>query len=636
MRGKKFYTKLCLVIIAILCLGIVGVVFKPAKISRVQAEDTTKYMHETCSQKYDDGVVFSVEQVYFANTDESLGVNRSTPLYLGADGKNPISNILGYSNTSNYFLNYGGLGGPNHSLSKRIINNGEYAYLEETFTKTVYTYDNETGVSTQVSLNQGILISLGSLIFDDSKVLHTNSETYKVVGEDKIEKEVSYTSQLQSINIEMKRNGKVFTSTETTGEASLRTYNNGLYFDFVYFLDASASNEGFYEINFTYTKEDGQPQSHSFNFYILLSSKYDNVKTVNGQEYNYAPNISNAEVISSSEYSAKTYNSSYPVLSYDYKHYDMRYTYIHNDLVSNVEVRYEEILDEGVDGLVVKNTTNGTTTTKYYSCKEFVDNNIVSFLFANVGKYQFKFNYVYYYNNKRLVVSNLEIEDKILNIRGYELKYAKTGFASSDLRHLSIVKNGTMVIPVNGYVNSNVKSNPSQDLGYMYTFVEENKKSGDITAIETADITSAMIDSNTAIFNTDECKFTDKLSSFTFTETDQGGLWFNLNDYYDLNDCYYIYSPTPFIIANEENGGVNYLDSKLTLNKVTTFTKTGYYFVKAGYQKDTSSSTVIQYFAFKISSGVANIELYTTAEDTIPQENHKDRLYSNQYTNNTY
>ena len=90
MRGNKFYTKFCLVIITILCLGIVGgVCFTSSKISRVQAEDTTKFIHEQCSQKYDDKVVFSVEQVYFntgytVNEDSVNVFNRTIPLYLNS------------------------------------------------------------------------------------------------------------------------------------------------------------------------------------------------------------------------------------------------------------------------------------------------------------------------------------------------------------------------------------------------------------------------------------------------------------------------------------------------------------------------------------------------------------------------
>ena len=214
--------------------------------------------------------------------------DRTTPLYLSTGKTNPITNVLGYpdnkDNPNNYFLNYGGLGGANDSLSKKIINNGDYAYLQEKVTRTVYD-ENDTSIS----LNQGIMITLGGYVFDDNgtedlsdDVLRSNNETSDtsklgVTYKHPTDNKNYYSSHLQSINIEMKRNGKIFTSTPTTGEASLRTYNNGLYFDFVYFLDASETNEGYYEIRFTYIKDDGESQTHSFNFYILLSSKYDNV-----------------------------------------------------------------------------------------------------------------------------------------------------------------------------------------------------------------------------------------------------------------------------------------------------------------------------------------------------------------------
>ena len=636
MRGNKFYIKLCLVIIAILCIGIVGGVYlTPQKISAVQAEDTTKFKNDKCSQKYEDGVVFSVEQVYYSKT------GRTAPLYLTAgQPESELTNVLGYDDNANYFLNYGGYGTANEVLNKKIINDGDYAYLQENVTRTVF---NESGES--VSLNQGIMITLGGYVFDKDGMLHANSETsaesltgYTYTNSTTSPAVHYYSSQLQSINIEMRRNGSVFTSTDESDEskkASLRTYNKGLYFDFVYFLDYDNVNEGFYEINFSYVKVGGETQTHSFSFYILLSGKYDNSVVVNGQEYYMSPNISNANSKSSTQFYSSVDKEQYPILTYDYKHYDMKYTYVHNDLVSNVVVRYEEIPNQGIDRLVIESKTNGVVTTEYHSCKTFTENDIVSFLFANVGQYEFEFNYVYYYNNTRLVVNNLTIENKVLNVYGYELKYAKTGFASSDLRHLSIVQNGTMIIPVNGYVNSVVTEDKTKDLGYMYEIVAPEtveggkKKTGDITILQTADVTSvADVDESVAgkIKIKDINALKNNLSKKDFIDTDQGGLWFNLNDLYSLTNCYYLYSATMFKADTE---GYTYEP----INKATTFTKTGYYFVKVGYAVNSDPLVqIVQYFAFKISSGVANVQIYTTDGIEIPSSN-SNRLYSNEFTN---
>ena len=336
MRGNKFL-KPC-VVVALLMVAMATVFALPTRsIKNVKAEDNSIYNNTYVSQKYTDGVVLSVEQVYFAE-------DRTEELTYSSNGSDNLTNILGYGNNANYFANYGLTSSNN---SKKIVRSGEYVMLDSMITRDAYSG------SGSVALKQGVMITLGGYVFDENNELHTNSEGY-VDGEQTSD----YMSELQSVSVSISKTTGTVTQT-TDFDASLRTYKQGLYFDFVHFISAGSDSEGHYQISINYTKAGSSPQSHSFEFFILNQASYTQSVEVNSVSYNSAPNLSiNAINDTDKKNNYNTTTSDEPVvLTYNYKYYDLSFTYEANDLGTSVEV--EVVEDGGEKQIVLNYLTNG-------------------------------------------------------------------------------------------------------------------------------------------------------------------------------------------------------------------------------------------------------------------------------------
>ena len=605
MRGNKFLLKIG-AIIAVLVLGVATSFLFSKNMKEVQAEDTSLFNRSYASQEYDDGVIFSAEQIYF---DKNA---KSNSLFYDQNIKTPLTNILGYGG-NNYFANLNSnFAQPNFVSEndiggKKIIYPGDFALIDDITPMNVY---NENGQS--VSLKQGVMMTLGGYIYEDG-TMYTNSHANGVDGNnnpiyDKM-------SKLTYVGITIYRNGVKITDTADSENISLRTYNSGLYFDFVYFLEAIKDNEGYYQIDLSYTLEGNSNVNHSFDFYMLLKTSYTSPQEVNGLSYTSFPTFENVTP-NGDKYYQFINNDQMPVLTYDYKHYDLEYAYKVNDLITNVKVIYENLLNQGINRLKLVSTTNGISTEKYYDIVR--NNSIVSLLFSNIGTYQFNFKYVYNYGGDRLVIDNLSIESMQLDIHGYEIKYAKYGFSASTFRKLTIAQNGVVVVPVNGFSVAEADILKDIDLGYVYEFDENSvHKSGFVENTESP---------NTATTYNVESKKFETLPNFV--NTDQGGVWLELNDKYNLTDSYYLYSSSPFVTEND------YSSLKKDFQKDTTFTRLGYYFVCVKYSCDSVGDAQTQYFAFRISSSTANVSLRTTDAETIENKLSNDgRIYSNQFTN---
>lgn len=628
MRGNKFKGKI-LLFVAILCLGVVAsfsIISKPIK--SVEAEEPD-YSKTYCSQQYDDNVIFSAEHVYYAD-------NKTTASYYinNTDNKYKFTQMKDTDNNDVYFGNYNLAQGDS---SKKLIKRGADVMLDDTVSGSKTGYDSD---GAPVALKQGIMVTLGGYIYDDTnKVVKTNAEQYTEGGKD-----YYYSAGLIYVDVTVYKDG------EKLKELKPRTYNDGINFDWVYFIDANTSADGHYVFDIKYMVETGNSagtiQSHTFDFYVLIKSIYTKTSEINGYNYSANPTLSNATKNSdTSVYEAKINDTQQPVISYDYKLYNFNYTYFVNDLLTTVEVEYKTSPDK----LVVTRTTNKVSTIKEYSCK-FLDNNIVNFVFSDIGEYTFNFKYVHYEKDIetkelfRREIDDLEVASIKLNIYGYEMKYAKTGYYSSNFRKLYLVENGTLVIPENGYLNQDAtETDRTTSLGYMYEIVTPDseiaktltdKRSGVIASRETTDVTDKVgTDASSKITLSEDLSGDPKTLTFSKLETDiintdQRGAWLNLNDNYSLTNSYYIHSDVAFKIKTGYN--------ITALKKETTFSDTGYYFVKACYTIGENTTDVeTQYFIFKLTSPIANIQLYTIgAEDTIPDPlTDLNRLYSDQFTN---
>lgn len=602
MRGGKSFKKFVL-IVAVLIVGVVTCFAFNGESKKVFAEDNSIYNRSYASQEYDDGVIFSVEQVYF---DQAGDTSRTDGVYYDESKSKSLTNILGYNDSPNYFANYKGvptgdeLTSANDVRSKKIVYAGDFVMVDDLTPMTAYKED-----SSVVSLKQGIMMTLGGYVAeksDSTVTMHTNSEK---------------ESKLTYVSIVIKRDGKDISNSENSG-VSLRTYNDGQYFDFVYFLDCKKENEGYYELEINYTLDGKSGASQSFDFYMLLKSSYSDPVEINGQSYATYPKIDNAE-FNNGEYYQFVDQQNMPILNYDYKHFNLSYKYQVNDVVTSVEVEYVE------NKLRFTSTTNGVTSQKAYN--EIAGNDIVSLLFANIGTYEFEFSYVYYYGGERLNADNLDDIKLTLKIHGYEIKYARTDFASASFKKFTVVQNGTILVAVGGYTEKEAEMLSDIELGYIYEIgANTYAKTGTITHIESPMIENSSTEEGASSV---EIEFLDK--QFTkvpsnYVNTDQGGVWFNLNDEYVLTGSYYVYSNIAF------KTGIDF--STNNFQKDTTFTKLGYYFVCVNYKcSSKGSDTQTQYFAFRISSSTPNVQIMTTENDVFVEENEDGRIYSNQFTN---
>ncbi|MBQ8431192.1 MAG: hypothetical protein IJX26_04580, partial [Clostridia bacterium] len=377
MRGSKLKFKLAIIVLVLgICVAGFLPTLKTNKITQVGAENVSLYETPYCSQQYNDDIIFSVEQVYFAD-------NRSTEFFYDTTTSSTLTNILGADGENNYFANFGGT---ENYVSKKVIYNNQFVLLDKTNSMNAYTEGKD-----KVTLKQGVMVTLGGYIFNQNQVL-TNSQ--------KIDENNYYSSRLTNLHIDMFRNGKLINN-----EAGLRTYyqNATEFFDFVYFIEADGSKEGYYTFDISYTIQGGDKVSHTFSFYALLSDNYVNEIEVNGVEYSPYPNITNANSNGTS-YHSTTYAEQYPVLTYDYKRYNMKFAYVVNDSTTNVSVEY----DEDENQLKVLSETNGIKDKNPLSYQCQSSNSLVSFVFASMGSYSFEFNYVYYYDDKRLVINNID------------------------------------------------------------------------------------------------------------------------------------------------------------------------------------------------------------------------------------
>ena len=211
MRGNKFLLKIS-AIIAVLVWGVASSFLFRKNINSVQAEDTSLFNRSYVSQEYDDGVMFAVEQMYFNKTE------KSNELFYDNQGQKKLSNILGYDG-NNYFANLNSdfnssdYKSSNDTKGKKIIYPGDFAMVDDVTPMTVYKEDvNNKGKYSPVSLNQGIMMSLGGYIFKDNQ-MGTNADEGKM-------------SKLTYVGITIYRNGVKITDTLNSGSISLRTYNS--------------------------------------------------------------------------------------------------------------------------------------------------------------------------------------------------------------------------------------------------------------------------------------------------------------------------------------------------------------------------------------------------------------------------
>lgn len=659
MKGKN---KFVLVIFALVAFVATGIAFALSGVA-----ESIKYANAESIEGYtaelDGGVIFSAERVYFAESEDK----RNQAIEYNGYNFNKIETNKG----SVYFGDIG-LTDNDHDYShKDIIYQGDFVMV-----------NNKSELSASVNgdpikVKQGIMLTLGGY-YKTTSGINTNETTGDSNNNGKPDEgEDDYKENgagMTYVSAQATRNGEIV---ELPGA---RGYTNGdFYEDFTWFIEARAddplttdineSTEGHYNIAFSYMKPSGnnnetEALKFEFDFYLLLQSFYeDEVKvttpTSNGgthSEY-YASkptfNISGSNNVYT--FNSGTTNNSgtidYPTLTFDYSRYDLTITHNSGDVTSIIDFDYDEnrkiiTLSKQVYNDVEVETYPITTT----------GNGVVTLMFADHGRYDFNFDYIYKYGGEKITIPKEQISfDKMtLHIYGYQLKYSKAGFNSADMTYLEIYSNNTMFILLNGFTDD-AKEALGDELGIEYKLVvDTSQKTGKIKTSTTGQITpnNTLKDMvNEVIADSSSKTLNDFLSDLNKTskyqKTDRG-LWLTINDNptIDENSFYYHSSSTinkEFVTAVKTVGGKTTYTNRKPYTKVTTFTEPGYYLLQVTYSYTNnlgSEESKTQHFAFQITSATPILNLYKTSltehnESEVNKDN-TEELYAYEYTNQNF
>ena len=611
MKGKNKLIAVLLTMVAFVTTGIAFALGGAVETIRyARADEAVGFTAEL-----EGGVIFSAEKVYFA-VDENGVSDRTNPLaYKGYN----FNSIKGSGNTTEYFADYGLTNNPGDYSNKSIIKNEEFVMVDD---RAIYTADDNA-----THLKQGIMITLGGYYYGEAGNFNTNTMELKENADGA--KEWNVSSNEVGANMSYV-SAQAFLNGEAVQLPSARGYSNGEYQDFTWFITPTASSEGHYEISFSYMK-NGVSLRYDFEFYLLLQSSYDKKVEVEGKEYTSKPTIDRAIPKDGGFVFYSGTSLDYPTLTFDYSRYDLTITHNSGDVTTNIDFDY----DESNNAITLSKQVYNEVEVKTYPIEQFTTiNSIITLMFTEHGKYDFEFQHIYKYKGEKIAIPNeqIPISNITLNIYGYQLKYAKSGFNGADMTYLEIYQNNTMFVLLNGFINANNET-LGDNLGVNYKLIKNDfaRKTGEISSTKSKSANSVDFE------KLDE----DGLKNIEYQKTDRG-LWLTLNDLYVLKttnivggetvttlESYYYYSATGKIKTTDR------IDSKKTLlTKVTTFTAPGYYLVQAKYKyNDTDKAT--QYFAFEITSATPTLQLWKTEKNNFDEvdDSNKVDFYAHEYTN---
>ena len=599
------------------------------------------------------GVILSVEKVYAISTDDEGLSNDSEfkrTLYTNSDATEELSSMFvqGLDEEDNpnkyYYSNIA-----ENGASKYVVRNGDFvmlnnqlntdnAYYTPAFSSYRVEGQGETQTVLQQNMQEAIMVSFGQYYFTN----RDNNE-FAIATKDK-------GAEIQTINVVARRNGEVISL------PSPRNYNNNLYEDFVCIIPQSQGNEGYYEFTFTYFY-GGYSYTQTFSFYVLFNTSYNSsYQSKTNNTYSTVPSLENAQLGNNNvyEYYIGKYNQNlnYPTLTFDYTKYDLSYTHTANGVVTTYD--YDFVTNSTVgntSGRMIETITSfGQSTTKTY----YLDNynalsnglNFVTFVFTEMGNYNFEFDYIYAgYNSKNMPEMNLTIPNIELVISGFEMKYTLTGKQEAGFRYLTIsggdnIKDPVDVIIPNGYVRGLVPSNSI--VGVIYSLDSEpTSKVGTIVSSEDPSLNYKIKDEELkAKLNEEEVGeqyvfnyLYDSLNSGTptlnadvqtilnyirdnnfYVKTNQGSIWATSNDNFNAQitndnvalDSFYYYSTQPIVI-NEIDGVYSITGSRNPYLNTTTFTRAGYYLLFISVDVNGGGVDYNQIFAFQYTTDTINI-----------------------------
>ena len=401
---------------------------------------------------------------------------------------------------------------------------------------------------------------------------------------------------------------------------------------------------------------------------------------------------------------------SYPTVTYDYSKYTFAYKHTANGIVTNYDFIYNHTTNLGVSNdtitYVVASGSFSDSTTKILN-HENNERKLVTIVFTDPGLYEFTFDYIYDGNNAANA-PDVNLDVKLIDslyIHGADLVYSKYNYQSAEMRYLTISTNEKdkvdLIVPnaiaEDGSDGKNIANYKNSSIGFVYrtnnssssrvgnvvedlslnTLLNSELKNRDtittdshacdydylINTLDTdfyknnADGYSDQLDTDIENFldfdkisgtytNSNSESLSSVLDSVNYQKTNQGSLWFTMNDTNEGSYYFYsqdkkidvdkLFSKEMFDIAGTPTE--KYKSNRIDINSETTFNKIGYYLVflkiqPIGTKDGEPSGSVYSYyqiFAFEYSTSTVNI---TVREDTGLEDKTQEKVIgSNKFT----
>ena len=646
MKGKVLNLKILMVLLISLTAGFCfafGVISKTgSKHSAYAAHSIATLDNEDYSALLGGNVVLSVEKVAV-----SSGMTNNIPDSL-VGGKTFMANYDDGATGEKYtFQDI-----ENGKNNKTVVEDGKFVKLDNIYDGSKFIVEGNAGVQ------EALMISFGAYIFKPAE---------NQVSEDVLTNSTGFNAGITYLEVVLTKNGVKQT---IPSNRNITTADGGLYFDFAYLITQQDdnSNEGYYQISVRYMV-DYVERTASFEFYMVNNRSYEQSINPEDQDYGYnaKPTLgwsggtefsktnSSNEVDGYYRYfigkdGILTGESSYPTITYDYSRYKLSYVVTANQKIANydVDVVYNNTLGKTTAKLVLRKTIYGETSSTEYELKEYdplASTNLVTIMLTEPGSYVISYEYLYKgYNSANAPATGFVSKDIKLAIHGMSLLYSKANYASAKMQYFEIATDASnnidLVVP-NGYdINKDISNLKNQQLGFVYSLVESDKREGnillgnDINSLINTNLINKNLESKTyynflTAEDGEELNLTNinkyesikddlkvVLSNISYAQTNQGSLWLEGNDQFE-KDSFYFYSPNRFESADdlfevEDDVAKNSKSEDYT--NITSFNSKGYYlvFIKInpnGINTDAESYKYWQVFAFQYTSTSTNINV---------------------------
>jgi len=612
LKGKSFNFK---IVLSLLLVGVAGFCFAVASDLRGRQKDVFAAGHEVVeignsnySAMFSGDVIFSAEKVLVSNVYSYGTPNDESTKWL-----NPLTDsnakVLKTSNDKGEEKDYSFLDiyDEKNLSTKTVVKDGEFVKLDNYYhegDKKYYDYN-----SVNADRQEAVLLSLGAYVYYPAKIeedpnLSTeeyvlkNSEVYDKGTPDTTDDEPAL-AKITYLEVSMKHNGENISAPKIR-EIEL---GDGLYFDFAALILQSDTNEGYYELNFSYMVK-GRKYAENFSFYIINNLSYTRQIGNSASGYTAKPtlgwtdgtlNFERTELVN--EYVqfnigdsgldlTDRKNYAFPSITYDYTRYKLHYVISANRKTTTYD--YSVVFNTQKDEaslICTISSVEGEKTVTHDMLDYKIDNstNLVSIILTEPGHYVVDYEFLYDgYASASAPTPDFETATIKLEINGFNAYYSKAGVDSARLQYFEIARNEynqvDIIIPDAYEISREDNFDPDESLGFAYKIVDfreklengktnpdynvyregnviyDNSVNAEILPGEPDGVYSSLITDNGVLTETKDYNEITKaekndlstvLNKIEYVESNQGSMSVKSSDVYHDKVSFYYYSPTP-------------------------------------------------------------------------------------------